>query len=650
MTKLTITGNTTPTVGIIETYALSVFDHSAPPNVFQPNLSKKAEWYIEILEKGIWKKSKGDHKVGDAVTFRFSQRSLSRKAIKIVVKRGEDKGELLIKPQRSKEAKITRVELLDENYQPIPKGKILNYHDTLIARAHCVEMFWNYISFTLWEDDAKGEGHDPVINMMNKINPIPLRGEVNEKGIAEVTFRLPFYTMAVQIANAHIAAGDTDEGPTHEYYVTAELVSKHIMKASPNVNVANPTHIPPAPPSKTSSNTPEEKPQKPKPKADTPKFKISSNGKKQADPDAKILNAEFLNERGQLIEKAEVGDTVIIKITTQNMKGRNVTVRIWEEETGYKTYDKIYEKKWVLPGNENFIKVLITKRIYELGITPEDMANEKYDYKFQVYFIEVEPDNTHVTSQVIPISKTAPKLEVENSPSVAIIKKPRIVEKKEEKGKCPRCKEKITITQIENLFGTYTKHRSYRQEIIDNLNKYIFDSGKEIHINTCLRKAHFFAQVGAETLGMNPDWMVETDVYRYSKNRCFEVFGERAKNLNAKGLLDKYCMDNPQKRLLNYLYAHENGFGNGNRNEASGDGYIYRGRGLKQLTGKENYKNASQYIKEYFPNEYIDLVEDPDKVKTAKYAVLSAIAYWEKHEIWKVADTLKVSNDENIKK
>jgi predicted chitinase len=182
------------------------------------------------------------------------------------------------------------------------------------------------------------------------------------------------------------------------------------------------------------------------------------------------------------------------------------------------------------------------------------------------------------------------------------------------------------------------------------LNKYIFDSGKDIHINTCLRKAHFFAQVGAETLGINPDWMVETDVYRYSTSRCLGVFGDRAKNLNSKGLLATYCNDNPQKRLLNYMYADENKFGNGNGNEASGDGYKYRGRGLKQLTGRENYRNASKYIKEIFPNEYIDLEADPEKVKEAKYAVLSAIAFWEKHEIWKTADTLTISNNENIKK
>ena len=225
--------------------------------------------------------------------------------------------------------------------------------------------------------------------------------------------------------------------------------------------------------------------------------------------------------------------------------------------------------------------------------------------------------------------------------------------KKESKNTCNNCDKDITLAQIEKMFGIYSKHKVFRQEIIDNINKYVKlgkKNKKTIHLDTCLRKAHFFAQVSTETLGIYPDWMVETDVVRYNVANCKAVFGVRAKNLIKKGLLDDYCNDNPQKRLLSYLYASENGFGNGNGDEASGDGYNFRGRGLKQLTGRGNYKAAAATLKEIFPDEYIDLEANPDKVKEAKYAVLSAIAYWEKHEIWKVADTIKVCTDDNIKK
>lgn len=222
-------------------------------------------------------------------------------------------------------------------------------------------------------------------------------------------------------------------------------------------------------------------------------------------------------------------------------------------------------------------------------------------------------------------------------------------------GKCPRCEEAITLKHIEDLFGVHRRSTVFREEVVKYLNEFIKqrkNTDKPIHLNTCLRKAHFFAQVGAETSGINTDWIIETDVVPYTPAniRDRSVFGDRGDVLGRRGQIEVFCDERPQKKLLSFLYASENGFGNGNGNEASGDGYKYRGRGLKQLTGKDNYSNASTTFKDIFPDEYVDLEINPDKVKEAKYAVLSAIAYWEKHEIWKTADTLKESTDANIKK
>lgn len=221
--------------------------------------------------------------------------------------------------------------------------------------------------------------------------------------------------------------------------------------------------------------------------------------------------------------------------------------------------------------------------------------------------------------------------------------------------KCPRCEEEITLKHIEDLFGVHSNSTNFRKQVVEFLNMYIKqrkNTNKPIHLNTCLRKAHFFAQVGAETSGINTDWIVETDIMPYTPTnvRNTTIFGERSGILERRGQIESFCAERPQKKLLSFLYAHENKFGNGNGNEASGDGYKYRGRGLKQLTGKTNYKNASETLKEIFPEEYVDLVANPDKVKEAKYAVLSAIAYWEKHEIWKVADEIKTSNDQDVKR
>ena len=62
----------------------------------------------------------------------------------------------------------------------------------------------------------------------------------------------------------------------------------------------------------------------------------------------------------------------------------------------------------------------------------------------------------------------------------------------------------------------------------------------------------------------------------------------------------------------------------GNRNEASGDGFRFRGRGCVQLTGHSGYYHAGQALG-------VDFVMSPDLVSTPKYAVLTAGWFWSTH-------------------
>ena len=82
---------------------------------------------------------------------------------------------------------------------------------------------------------------------------------------------------------------------------------------------------------------------------------------------------------------------------------------------------------------------------------------------------------------------------------------------------------------------------------------------------------------------------------------------------------------NPEK-IGNRVYA--NIIGNGN--EASGDGYRYRGRGYIQLTGKSNYQAFSDFIGE-------DCVANADWVAT-KYPLASAAHYFNGNKIWTTCD------------
>jgi len=62
----------------------------------------------------------------------------------------------------------------------------------------------------------------------------------------------------------------------------------------------------------------------------------------------------------------------------------------------------------------------------------------------------------------------------------------------------------------------------------------------------------------------------------------------------------------------------------GNRDEASGDGYRFRGRGCIQLTGHANYFHAGQALG-------VDFVLNPDLVATPRYAAMTAGWFWSTH-------------------
>ena len=79
--------------------------------------------------------------------------------------------------------------------------------------------------------------------------------------------------------------------------------------------------------------------------------------------------------------------------------------------------------------------------------------------------------------------------------------------------------------------------------------------------------------------------------------------------------------------LANYVYA--NRIGNGD--EFSGDGWRYRGRGLIQITGKDNYRRAQIGM-------HLPLLATPDLLKMDEYAAASAAWYWHENSLNDYAD------------
>ncbi len=146
------------------------------------------------------------------------------------------------------------------------------------------------------------------------------------------------------------------------------------------------------------------------------------------------------------------------------------------------------------------------------------------------------------------------------------------------------------------------------------LNSLVDDFGH----NTLYRQAAFLAQTGHESA----NFTAVKENLNYSQQALRRVFG---KYFPTDELAAQYARQ-PEK-IANRVYA--NRMGNGN--EASGDGWKYRGRGLIQLTGKNNYVACGADLNR-------DLVSDPTWLETAAGAVDSALWYWNKNSLNTYAD------------
>jgi putative chitinase len=109
-------------------------------------------------------------------------------------------------------------------------------------------------------------------------------------------------------------------------------------------------------------------------------------------------------------------------------------------------------------------------------------------------------------------------------------------------------------------------------------------------------------------------------------------------NYSARGLMATWPSRFPTETFANEYNRQPEKIANrvyggrmGNGTEETGDGWRYRGRGLKQLTGKENYERCGSGLG-------VDLVSNPDWLLDPKYAALSAGWFWNKHNLNDLAD------------
>jgi len=169
---------------------------------------------------------------------------------------------------------------------------------------------------------------------------------------------------------------------------------------------------------------------------------------------------------------------------------------------------------------------------------------------------------------------------------------------------------------IQNFVNNLNINKVAQLQILNIVAKY--------NINSKLRLAHFVSQTAYESL----NYTTRVENLNYSANNLVTTFY----NYFNSEMAEKFAYKPIE--IGNIVYA--NRMGNGNY--ASGDGYLYRGRGYLQLTGKNNYTSFGEFIG-------VDLISNPDLVAT-DYPMESAIWFFHANNLWQICD--KGANDDAI--
>ena len=176
-------------------------------------------------------------------------------------------------------------------------------------------------------------------------------------------------------------------------------------------------------------------------------------------------------------------------------------------------------------------------------------------------------------------------------------------------------------------------------KVLDEVANVINSLGSHFGINTNLRLAHFLSQVREE---IGPKFEPRIESLNYSESSVLKTFKQITPAQAEQYARDEDTPVADQVAIANIVYANRMGNGNADSNgngklDKQDDGYMYRGRGTLQITGKYNYQEVQKRIDKYYPNSGVNILTGSN-VDSLLGSILIGMGFWIWKDLYKLSD------------
>ena len=354
---------------------------------------------------------------------------------------------------------------------------------------------------------------------------------------------------------------------------------------------------------------------------------------------------------------ADSGSIVYVRISTANMETGKIRLDVYKHETGNQ------EEKSSKPSPVYSTSCPVNSTgVYKFSLTlasPPYKEGVAYKVVVSWIFSSNQSSNGNVNNNTNKQTSKEPKQYILKGKEVLFSVKRHIPTPKAEpskanvnrtepeKGGCPRCREEWTdmLPRLQKIF------KGVSPEKLSIVARIYTQYMKELRMDTCWIKAHFFAQAYKETGGrldvkegesFNYYWEIiptKLSAFRTDEGRNYARKWGRAEKKSTKA--NAVSKEN-QIKIANYAYSYKFSKGKELGNKYPNDGWHFRGRGLIQLTGRACYTAIEKILHDIgYSCDITSSIEKSDQVgKNFELAVVASMAFFK----WKNVDMYRLCN------